>query len=542
MLDVLITGGEVYDGTGAHPVRADVGIAGDRVAWVRPADAAVTPGASGPDEAEAAVVIDASGKAVAPGFINILSHSYLSVLHDPRSLGELTQGVTTEVFGEGSSMGPLTPRMKAELERNRNGLEYEVTWTRLREYLDHVERRGASQNVASFIGGGTIRANGVGYDDRPATAAELDAMRALVAEEMADGALGIASALIYPPGSYAGTAELTELCAVAARYDGCYASHIRSEGEDLHGAIGEFLAIIRGAGLRGEVFHLKAAGQRHWNAMDGALELLEQARAAGDPVTADVYPYPASSTGLTSIVPDRYHEGGSEALYDRLSDPQVRAQIRADLAHSARWGEVTEADRVLILQVTSEENRRYQGRTLADIAAERGTDPIEAALDLIASDRSRVGTAFFSMSEDNLRRALVRPWVAISSDGASMAPEGAFLLAPTHPRAYGSFARVLGHYVRDEKLLTLADAVRKMSGLPASTLRLRDRGLLREGFFADVVVFDPATIADRATFAEPHQLSAGVSDVLVNGAVTISGGGFTGKLAGRALAGPGARR
>lgn len=532
MLDVLITGGDVYDGTGAAPVRADVGIAGDRV--VRTGPPGTLPAA--------AVTISATGRAVCPGFINILSHSNLSILHDPRSLGELTQGVTTEVFGEGSSMGPLTPRMKAELERSKNGLAYDVCWDRLSEYLHHVERRGASQNVASFIGGGTIRAYVVGYDDRPATAAELDRMRALVAEEMADGALGIASALIYPPGSYAATAELTDLCRVAAAYDGCYASHIRSEGEGLHQAIGEFLAICRDAGLRGEMFHLKAAGRHHWDQMDGAIELLEQARAAGQPVTADVYPYPASSTGLTSIIPDRYHEGGADALYDRLSDPQVRSQIRADLQRAGRWGDVSEADSVLILQVTREENRSCQGRTLADIAAERQTDPVDTALDLIASDRSRVGSAFFSMSENNLRKALRRPWVAISSDGASMAPEGAFLAAPTHPRAYGSFARVLGHYARDEKLLTLADAIHRMSGLPAATLGLSGRGVLREGSFADIVVFDPAAVADRATFGDPHRLSAGVSEVLVNGKIAISGGAFTGELPGRALAGPGARR
>jgi N-acyl-D-aspartate/D-glutamate deacylase len=538
VFDVLISGGEVYDGTGAEPVIADVAIAGDRVVQIRPRGGH----SAEPGPADAAVIIDATGKAVSPGFINILSHSYLSILHDPRSLGELTQGVTTEVFGEGSSMGPLTPRMKSELQHSQNGLSYEVSWTRLREYLDHVEHRGVSQNVASFIGGGTIRINGVGFEDRPATAAEMDRMRALVAEEMADGALGIASALIYPPGSYAGTAEITEMCAVAARYNGCYASHIRSEGDDLHGALREFLAICRDAGLRGEVFHLKAAGRPHWDKMDGALELLEQARAAGEPVTADVYPYPASSTGLTSIIPDRYHEGGSAALYDRLADPEVRGQIRAELQRSHRWGDVTEAESVLILQVTKDENRHCQGRTLADIAAERGADPIDTALDLIASDRSRVGTAFFSMSEENLREALRRPWVAVSSDGASMAPEGAFLLAPTHPRAYGSFARVLGHYARDEKVLTLADAIHRMSGLPAATLGLRQRGLLHEGYFADAVVFDPDTIADRATFADPHQLSTGVSEVLVNGKITISGGAFTGELAGRALAGPGARR
>ncbi|MBO0822468.1 MAG: D-aminoacylase [Actinobacteria bacterium] len=535
MLDVLISGGEVHDGTGSPPVRANVGIAGDRIAWIGP---------SGQDPpAEAALVIDAACKAVCPGFINILSHSNLSILHDPRSLGELTQGVTTEVFGEGSSMGPLTPQLKAELELDgrRSGLEFEVVWTRLWEYLSHVERRGAAQNVASFIGGGTIRKAVVGYDDRPATAAEMQRMRALVAEEMADGALGIASALIYPPGSYASTTELTDLCRVVADYNGCYASHIRSEGDDLHGALSEFLEICTEASVRGEVFHLKAAGRAHWQKMDGAIELLERARAAGDPVTADVYPYPASSTGLNSIVPDRYHEGGSEALYDRLADQQTRAQIRADLLKSGRWGDVNEASSVLILQTAAEENRKWQGMTLAEVADARGIDPIDAALDLIASDRSRVGAAFFSMSEDNVRKALSRPWVAISSDGASMAPEGAFLRAPTHPRSYGSFARVLGHYVREEKVLPLQDAIRRMSGLPAATLGLRDRGLLREGYFADVVVFDPATVADQATFADPHRLSTGISEVLVNGQVAVSGGKFAGPLAGRALAGPGGR-
>lgn len=545
MFDVLITGGEVYDGTGSPPVRADVGIVGDRVAVIGPPGLGGPGGPGGPGGTEtAAIVIDAAGKAVCPGFINILSHSYLSILHDSRSLGELTQGVTTEVFGEGSSMGPLTPQMKADLELDgrRQGLEFEVCWTRLSEYLSHVERRGTAQNVASFIGAGTIREAVAGYDDRPATAAEMQRMRALVAEEMADGALGIASALIYPPGSYASTAELTELCRVAAGYNGCYASHIRSEGDDLHGALTEFLTICREAGLRGEVFHLKAAGRAHWEKMDGAIELIERARAGGEPVTADVYPYPASSTGLSSIVPDRYHEGGGEALYDRLTGQRTRAQIRADLLRSGRWGDMDEASSVLILQAAAEENRKWQGMTLAEVADQRGISPIEAALDLIASDRSRVGAAFFSMSEENLRKALSRPWVAVSSDGISMAPEGAFLRAPTHPRSYGSFTRVLGHYVREEKLLPLHDAIRRMSGLPAATLGLRDRGLLREGYFADVVVFDPATVADQATFTDAHRLSTGVSEVLVNGQVVVSGGKFAGRLPGRALTGPGSRR
>ncbi len=326
-----------------------------------------------------------------------------------------------------------------------------------------------------------------------------------------------------------------------SRIRGLFASHIRGEGEDLHDALGEFLAICRTAGLRGEVFHLKAAGRAHWDKMDAAIELIERARVAGEEVTADVYPYPASSTGLTSIIPDQYHEGGVDALYDRLAEPATRARIRADLADSGRWGDVTEAENVLILQCVAEQNRKWQGRTLAEIAAERGIDSLDAAMDLIASDRSRVQSAFFSMSEENLRSALRRPWVAISSDGISMAPEGAFLAAPTHPRSYGSFARVLGHYARDEKLLTLGEAIRRMSGLPAATLGLRDRGLLHEGYFADVVVFDPATVTDRATFADPHQLSVGVSEVVVNGQITVAGGQFAGRLAGRALAGQGRR-
>jgi N-acyl-D-amino-acid deacylase len=533
MLDVLITGGDVYDGSGADPVRADVGISGDQVV-------SVGPGPAEPEQA-ARLVIDASGQAVCPGFINILSHSNVSILHDPRSLGELTQGVTTEVFGEGSSMGPLTPQLRAELADSAEPLEIDICWQRLSEYLHHVEQRGTAQNVASFIGGGTIRANVVGQEDRPATAAELDQMRNLVAEEMADGALGIASALIYPPGSFASTEELTALCRVVADHGGCYASHIRDEGPALHAAIKEFLTICRDAGLPGEVFHLKASGQQNWGLMDGAIGLLEKARAAGEPVTADVYPYTASATGLTVVIPQRFHEGGRAALYERLSDPAVRREIHRELS-SGRFGDVDGAENVLILQVTNAVNQKYQGQTLAQVARDRGTDPADAAMDLIVSDRSRVEVAFFSMSEDNLRSALRRPWVGISSDGSSMAPEGAFLRAPTHPRAYGSFTRVLGHYVRDEHVLTLADAIHRMSGRPAATLALPGRGLLRPGYFADVVVFDPATITDRATFDQPHQLSAGVSEVLVNGQLAISAGEFAGRFPGRALAGPGSRR
>jgi N-acyl-D-amino-acid deacylase len=532
VLDVLIVGGEIHDGTGAEPIKADIGVSGDRIVMIRPPDEI--------DPAGAGRVIDAASMVVCPGFINILSHSYFSILSDPRSLGELAQGVTTQVFGEGSSMGPLTPDMRASMAESRDG-DYEVCWDRLSEYLHHVERRGAAQNVASYIGAGTLRANIVGYTERPATAAEVDAMQGLVAEEMADGALGIGSSLIYPPGSYASTAELTALCSTAAAFGGRYASHVRDEGAGLLEATAEFLAICRDAGLPGEHWHLKAAGTGNWHLMDGAIASLEQAREAGLPITADVYPYTASSTGLTTIIPDRFHSGGAAALYDRLADPDVRAEIRADLEKAGRWGDVSSAEGVLILHARTDANRRFQGRTLAQVADDKGCDPIEAALDLIASDRSRIGVAFFSMSEDNLRKALARPWVSICSDGTSMAPEGEFLQAPTHPRAYGSFARVLGHYVRDERVLTLPDAIRRMSGQPATALGLAGRGQLKEGFFADVVVFDPAAVADTATFDNPHRLATGVTDVLVNGQVTIGGGAFTGTLAGRALAGPGRR-
>jgi N-acyl-D-amino-acid deacylase len=530
VLDVLIIGGAVHDGEGSQPVQADVGIAGDRIAVIGAA------GSLGPDDA--GLVIDAAGRVVCPGFINILSHSYFSILTDPRSLGELTQGVTTQIFGEGSSMGPLSPAMRTAMQAAE---EADICWSRLSEYLRHVEQRGTAQNVASFIGAATLREHVVGYLDRPATEAEIDQMQALVAEEMADGALGIGSSLIYPPGSYASTSELTALCAAAAGYGGRYASHVRDEGAGLHRAMAEFLTICRDGGLPGEHWHLKAAGTGNWDLMAGAIELLEQARAAGQQVTADVYPYPASATGLTTIIPDRFHSGGKAALYDRLADRAARAEIRREMESAGRLGDVEDAEGVLILHAQTEPNRRYQGQTLAQVAADMGTDPIDAALDLIASDRSRIEVAFFSMSEANLRMALRRDWVSICSDGTSMAPEGEFLRAPTHPRAYGSFARVLGHYVRDEQVLTLPDAIRRMTALPAATLGLAGRGLLREGAFADVVVFDPSAISDRATFASPHQLSAGVTEVIVNGQVTIANGQLTGRLAGRALAGPGSR-
>jgi N-acyl-D-amino-acid deacylase len=525
MYDLIVKGGLVLDGLGAEPRATDVAVSGDRV---------VTVGDLAPDE-PAATVLDAGGLVVCPGFVNPLSHSYLSVLEDGASLGELVQGVTTQIFGEGESMGPVPPAGRAALEREASTYGVEVTWDRLSEYLAAVERAGCTQNVASLIGAETLRVHGVGYDDRPATDAELDTMRQIVAEEMTDGALGIGSSLIYAPGSYAGTEELVALCEVAGRYGGTYASHVRDEGAGLLPAIDELLEIVRRSGVHGEMWHLKAAGQPQWPLMEHALARLQDARDQGVPIGADVYPYTRSGTGLSSTIPGRWHEGGADALYDRLADPAVRRAIRADLVALGRYGDTPSADDVLLLRLRHPDNAPWQGHTLAEIAADRGQDPVDTALDVIATERTSVFTAFHSMSEDNLRRQLGVPWVGVCSDAASIAPVGRSLDSPTHPRAYGSFARVLGHYTRELGVLTLPDAVRRMTSLPAATFGLTDRGVLAPGYAADLVVLDPDRVADRATFAEPHRLSVGVRDVVVNGVVALRDGAPTGARPGRAL-------
>jgi N-acyl-D-amino-acid deacylase len=525
MYDLIVRGGAVLDGRGGEPRSTDVAVSGDRV---------VSVGDLAPDE-PASVVLDAAGLVVCPGFVNPLSHSYYSVLEDGTSLGELVQGVTTQIFGEGQSMGPVPPVARAAMEREAAAHDIDVSWTRLSEYLETVERSGCTQNVASLIGAETMRLIGVGYQDRPATAAELDTMRAIVAEEMADGALGIGSSLIYAPGSYAPTEELVALCEVAGRYGGTYASHVRNEGAELLSAIDELLDIVGRSGVHGEMWHLKAAGQPQWPLMEHALAKLQGARDSGVPIGADVYPYTRSGTGLASTVPGRWHEGGADALYDRISDPAVRKEIRADLVALGRYGDTPNADDVLLLRLRHPDNARWQGHTLAEVAADRGKDPVDVALDVIASERTSVFTAFRSMSEDNLRMQLAVPWVGVCSDAASIAPAGRSLDSPTHPRAYGSFARVLGHYTRELGVLTLPEAVRRMTSLPAATFGLTDRGVLEPGYAADLVVLDPERVADRATFAEPHQLSVGVRDVVVNGVVALRDGEPTGARPGRAL-------
>ncbi len=533
--DLIIRGGSVIDGSGGAPYVADIGVRGDRIATIGDLSAA-----------HAGAVIGATGMAVAPGFINMLSHSYFSILQDPRSLGELKQGVTLQIFGEGNSMGPLTPEMRARMEKNQSpdDAHVDVAWSSLAEYLAHAEKFGVSQNIASYIGATTLRIYAVGQDDRPATSAELDTMCGLVRDEMSAGALGIGSSLIYPPAFFASTEELIALCKASSPYGGAYISHMRDEGRALIESVEELMRISRDGDVPAEIYHLKAAGRANWPKMDAVIEMVEKARAAGERISADMYMYTAGATGLSNSIPPRFHDGGPQKLFDRLADPATRREIRDAIADSGEgWENLYQsaggAEGVLILGTRKAENRQYQGRTLAQIAAEQQKDPIDTLLDLVESDRSRIDTAYFSISEDNVRKEVQLPWVSFGSDSPSTPAEMPFLKRSTHPRAYGNFARVLGKYVRDENLVTLPEAIRRMTRLPAENLRLDRRGRIEDGYYADLVVFDPATIADRATFESPHQYAFGVRDVIVNGAVTLRDGEFAGIFAGRAVYGRG---
>jgi N-acyl-D-amino-acid deacylase len=532
--DLIIRNGAVYDGSGGEPYASDVAVRGDRIELIGKVD----------DGARAATVIDATGMAVAPGFVNMLSHSYISMLQDPRSLGELKQGVTLQVFGEGTSMGPYTPEMHARMQQGSGEEGVDVPWTTLAEYLAHAEKRGISQNIASYIGATTLRIYAVGHDDRPATAQELDTMRGLVRDEMSAGALGIGSSLIYPPAFYAPTEELIELCRAAANYSGKYISHMRDEGRAIIQAVEELLRISREGGVPAEIYHLKAAGAENWHLMDRVIEMVESARAAGEPITADMYLYRAGATALSAAIPPRFHEGGPSKLLERLADPSTRAKIRAEiLGESDGWENLYRGARdgsgVLIMGVRKDEHRIYQGKTLAQISEMMGVDEIDALMDLVLRDRSRVETAYFTISDDNIRKEVQLPWVSFGSDSPSIAAEGMFLERSTHPRAYGNFARLLGKYVRDERLVTLPEAIRRLARLPADNLGLKGRGRIETGYYADIVVFDPATVQDHATFEAPHQYATGIRDVIVNGTPALRDGECTGALPGRAVYGPG---
>jgi len=531
--DAIIKDGTVYDGTGAEPKQADVAIRGDRIVGIGDFKAA-----------KAKTMINAKGLAVAPGFINMLSWSTVSLIQDGRSQSEIRQGVTTEIMGEGESMGPVNDRVHEHMIRQQIDIKYDIKWNTLAEYLQYLERRGVSCNVASFIGATTIREYVIGFEDKQPTPEQLDQMRELVRKEMEAGALGIGTSLIYPPAFYAKTEELIELCKVAAKYQGKYISHMRSEGGRLLEALDELIRISREAKIPAELYHIKASGQQNWPKIDDLLSRIESAQKEGLKITADMYTYTAGGTGLDASLPPWTQDGGYPALFKRLRDPATREKIKAEVQKpTGAWEnlylDAGGPEHILLAEFRSEKLKPLTGKTLAEVATMRGKDPIDTAMDLIAEDESRIGTLYFIISEDNVKKELAKPWISFGSDEASQAPEGVFLKSNPHPRAYGNFARVLGKYVRDEKVIPIKEAIRRLSGLPATNLGLDHRGFLKEGMFADVVVFDPATIADRATYEKPHQYAVGVKHVFVNGVQVLNDGEHTGAKPGRALWGPG---
>ncbi len=531
--DVILRGGTIYDGSGGQPYVGDVAFDGDVIAALGDLGAATAP-----------TEIDVAGLAVAPGFVNMMSWANESLIEDGRSQSDIRQGITLEVMGEGESMGPLNDAMKSEMIRLQTDIHYDIEWTTLTEYLEHLERRGISPNVASFIGAAIPRWYVIGHEDREPTPEELDKMRALVRQAMEDGALGVASSLIYPPGSFAKTDELIALSKVAAEYDGMYVSHMRDEGANMLEALEELLTIARDAKIRAEIYHFKSSGQSNWPLFDEAVAMVERARAAGLQITADVYTYPAGATGLNASIPPWVQEGGFEASIARMKDPALRERIaREMLEESEAWENLYlgagTPDKILLVGFKTDALKPLTGKTLAEVAEMRGTDPRYTAMDLIIEDGSRVGTVYFTQSEDVVRKAIALPWVSFNTDEASVAPEGVFLERSPHPRAYGSFTRVLGQYVRDEQLIPMEEAIRKLAALPSLNLKIDRRGRLKEGFFADVVVFDPDTIQDHATFVEPHQYSTGMLHVFVNGEQVLKDGEHTGATPGRVVRGPG---
>ena len=532
MYDLVIRGGTVYDGSGAEPVVADVALQADTIAAI--GDLSDTEGRE---------EIEAEGLAVAPGFINMLSWATESLIEDGRSQSDIRQGVTLEVFGEGWSMGPLNETMKADEKAGQSHIQYDIAWTTLGEYLEHLAERGISTNVASFVGATTVRIHELGYEDRAPTSEELGRMRDLVRQAMEEGALGVGSSLIYAPAFYASTDELIELAKVAAAYDGLYISHLRSEGNRLLEAVGELITIAREADIRAEIYHLKAAGEPNWDKLDAVIDTIEAVRAEGLDVTADMYTYTAGATGLDAAMPPWVQEGGFEAWRSRLQDDSTRARVAQEMqTPTDEWENFFTAagpEKMLLVGFRKEALRPLTGKTLAEVAAERGTTPAETAMDLVVEDSSRVGTVYFLMNEDNVRRQIALPWVSFGSDAESSAPEGVFLKSNPHPRAYGTFARLLGQYVRDEGIIPLEEAIRRLTTLPAANLKIQRRGALQPGYFADVVVFDPARIQDHATFAEPHQYATGVEHVLVNGVPVLRDGEHTGATPGRVVRGPG---
>ncbi|MDH3902872.1 MAG: D-aminoacylase [Xanthomonadales bacterium] len=519
--DIIIRGGSVYDGSGRPAEVADVAIDGDRITKI-----GALKGHTGRKE------INAKGLAVAPGFINMLSWANESLIQDGRSLSDIYQGVTLEVMGEGISMGPLNEEMRQQRISRQNDIRYEVPWTSLGEYLQHMEDSGISTNIASFVGASSVRIFEMGYEDREPTHQELQNMKQHVHQAMREGAMGLGSSLPYIPAAFSSTSELIALTEVVAGYDGMYISHIRNEGDEIIAAVEELIDIVRETGVRGEIYHLKVSHKRNWGKLDEVIAMIEEARSEGLAVTADIYTYHASSTGLNYDLPDWVKEGGLEMLVKRLKDPAIKKHVIEET-------DMIPPEDVLLVSFRNKDLRHYTGKSLAQIAEMRGTEPVETALDLIVEDNSRIGTVRFTMSEENIRKKVALPWVSLCSDSGSIAPEAPFTNSQPHPRAYGSFARLLGKFVREEKIITLEEAIHRMTGLPASNLKLDMRGLLSPGFYADIVVFNPETVADLATFEEPHQLAQGMYHVFVNGEQVLHDGEHTGATPGRFVKGPG---
>jgi N-acyl-D-amino-acid deacylase len=531
--DLIIRNGTIYDGNGKKPYTGDIAINADTIAFI-----------GNLSDAHARQVIDAKGLAVAPGFINMLSWANESLIQDGRSQSDIKQGVTLEVMGEGESMGPLSPPMVKEMEQSQTAIKYRISWNTLGEYLNYLQHKGVSCNVASFVGATTVRRYIIGEDNRDPTPAELESMRKLVAQAMKEGALGVGSSLIYPPAFFAKTDELVALCDEASRYGGSYISHIRSEGTQLYEAVEELITIAKRAHIPTEIYHLKAAGKSNWNKIDSVIRRIERARAEGLSITADMYNYVAGGTGLTATLPPVLQDGGFGKLRTRLQDAAIRKQTIRDMdTPTDKWENFYVAagspDRILLTGFRQDSLKKYTGKSLAAIARLRNTSPEETAMDLLVQDSSHIESIYFLMDEENVKKQLQLPWVSFGSDEGSYSPEGVFLQFNCHPRAYGNVARLLGKYVRDEKVLSLAEAIRKLSKLPAINLHIQKRGELKAGNFADVVIFDAAAIQDHATYDKPHQFATGVVHVLVNGVPVVKDGEHTGAKPGRFVRGPG---
>ena len=532
-VDILIQNGTLYDGTGAASYKGTVAIKEDKIFYVGP-----------PKFFTAKKIINATDKAVSPGFINMLSWAVESLIEDGHSQSDIRQGVTLEVFGEGMSWGPLTEQTKEQMKKTQGDIQYDVPWNTLGEYLQFLEDKGVATNIASFIGATTLRVNTLGYEDRPPTENELKQMRESVHQGMQEGAMGIGSSLIYAPAFYSTTEELIALCEVASLYDGMYISHMRSEGNKLLESVDELLTIADQAQIRAEIYHLKQSGKKNWDKLEKVIFKIDSARAKGLEITTDMYTYTAGATGLDASMPPWVQEGGLEQWINRLKNPEIRKKVIKEMQEDTdEWENLMKAaetaENLILVDFKNDSLKYLTGKTLAEASQLRGKTPQETAIDLVIQDGSRVGTVYFLMSEENVKKQIKLPYMSFGSDAASMAPEGVFLKSSTHPRAFGNFARLLGKYVRDEKIISLEEAVYKLSGLPATNLKLQKRGLLKAGYFADVVVFDPNEIQDLATFENPMQYATGVEQVFVNGAQVLENGGSTGAMPGKFVKGPG---